>query len=120
MIKHCNSEISKALLSQTLTTELEGGSYAAAETHFKVREEIIHADISMVDNLINSLIGMIVSLNFKQAKAPIFALLRSNSDSEKIWNRDIELLKSGKMSFTKEYWIENYGLNANDFDINIT
>lgn len=119
LIKHCNSEISKALLSQTLTTELDGGSLAAAETHFKVREEIIHSDIALVENVINKLIGMIVSLNFNDSLPPVFSMLRQNKDTEKVWNRDIELLKTGKITFTKEYWIENYGFTANEFEVNL-
>ncbi len=119
MIKHCNSEISKALLSQTLTTELDGGSLAAAETHFKVREEIIHSDIGLVEKILNDLIGMIVSLNFSKFSAPVFAIIRQNADMEKIWNRDIQLLNSGKITFTKEYWIENYGFTPNEFEVNI-
>jgi phage gp29-like protein len=119
LIRHCNSEISKALLSQTLTTELDGGSLAAAETHYKVREEIIHSDISLVERILNDLIGMLINLNFGDIAQPIFSIIRLNSNMESIWKRDIDLLNSGKITFTKEYWIENYGFNADDFDINI-
>ncbi len=119
LIKHCNSEISKALLSQTLTTELDGGSLAAAETHFKVREEIIHSDIGLVEKMINDLIGMIVSLNFVGKSAPIFSIIRQNADMDKIWKRDLDLLNSGKITFSKEYWIENYGFTPSEFNVNI-
>lgn len=44
LILFANSEISKAILSQTLTKELEGGSYATSQTHFQIRKEIIFAD----------------------------------------------------------------------------
>lgn len=64
LIKYCNSEISKAILSQTLTTELELGSYAAAQTHFKIRKEVILSDIKLVEATINKLIEYYVELNF--------------------------------------------------------
>ena len=44
-----NSEISKAVLGQTLTTEIGStGSYAAANTHMAVRQDIIDADKNLL------------------------------------------------------------------------
>ncbi len=63
MIKMCNSEISKAILSQTLTTELDTGSYAATQTHYEIRKEVIQSDIRLIENTINQLINYIYDLN---------------------------------------------------------
>ena len=44
-----NAEISKAVLGQTLTTEIgERGSYAAAQAHNEVREHLAAADRPIV------------------------------------------------------------------------
>ncbi len=74
LIRFANSEISKAILSQTLTTELEGGSYAASQTHFQIRKEIIQADSRLVQNALNLLIRYICELNFGGEKLPKFRI----------------------------------------------
>ncbi len=64
-------QISKAVLGQTLTTEIKGeGSYAASQTHNEVRQEIIEADADLLDACLNeALIPWIVDLNFPQVAA---------------------------------------------------
>lgn len=74
LIRFANNEISKAILSQTLTTELEGGSYAASQTHFQIRKEIIFADSRLVQNAMNQLIRYIVELNFGTKTHPKFKI----------------------------------------------
>ena len=75
LIKQCNAEISKILLSQTLTTELESGSYAAAETHFKVRNDVIENDKKLVEKAMNQLIKYIIDLNFTNKTYPKFVFV---------------------------------------------
>ncbi|MFN3307304.1 MAG: DUF935 family protein [Candidatus Kapaibacteriota bacterium] len=79
LIRFANNEISKAILSQTLTTELEGGSYAASQTHFQIRKEIILADSRLVQNAFNQLIRYIVELNFDTQSFPKFRLETTSS-----------------------------------------
>jgi phage gp29-like protein len=84
LIKHCNSEISKVLLSQTLTTELQTGSYAASITHFKIRREVIQSDARLVEQAINKLIQFIVEVNFGLAeKKPKFKIQLPALDEKK-------------------------------------
>lgn len=64
LIKHANAEISKAILSQTLTTELDAGSYAAAQTHFKIRREVVEADCKLLEGVATELLRSIAALNF--------------------------------------------------------
>lgn len=81
LIKHCNSEISKVLLSQTLTTELQTGSYAASITHFKIRKEVIQSDARLVEQAINKLISYIVKLNFGHSSFSPKFKLKVNEES---------------------------------------
>jgi phage gp29-like protein len=74
LIRFANSEISKAILSQTLTTELESGSYAASQTHFQIRKEIVISDTRLVQNAMNQLIRYIVELNFASRHFPKFII----------------------------------------------
>jgi len=75
LIRFANNEISKATLSQTLTTELEGGSYAASQTHFQIRKEIVQADSRLVQNALNLLIRYTIELNYGWASPPKFRII---------------------------------------------
>ncbi len=114
MIKHCNAEISKALLSQTLTTELEMGSYAAAETHFRIRREVIDSDLRLVESTINKLIGLFMEINFPGWPAPRFAMRYSDPDTNARVDRDIRLTRYTGLRFTKKHWIEDYGFKEDE------
>ena len=65
LIRQCNAEISKVLVGQTLSTELdqEGGSRAAAETHSGLRAEIVEADRKLVARVMSRLLAWITELN---------------------------------------------------------
>lgn len=119
LIKHCNAEISKTLLSQTLTTELEMGSYAASMTHFKIRKEVIISDSRLVEKLFNELIRYFINLNYSnKTNYPIFKFMINDSDNSERLERDIKLLQTGKISFTKDYWVQNYGFNESEIMMN--
>ncbi|EKD36935.1 MAG: protein of unknown function DUF935 [uncultured bacterium] len=65
LISLCNAEISKVLVGQTLSTELDqkGGSRAATETHSGLRDEIVDADGKLVARVMNRLFAWIAELN---------------------------------------------------------
>ena len=114
MIKHCNTEISKAILSQTLTTELDGGSYAASMTHFKVRREVVMGDIKLVESVMNELLKYIIDLNFAGSPYPSFKVVMNDGDNLQKIDRDVKIVQSGALRFTKKYWKENYGFNEDE------
>ncbi len=116
LINQCNSEISKTLLSQTLTTEIGAGTFAAAQTHFRVRKEVIIADSKIVENSINKLIEYAVKINFHSSQIPKFRFVINDSDNLNKIDRDIKLVNSG-VKFTKEYIMKTYGLRSEDFDL---
>lgn len=66
LIDTCNSEISKAVLGQTLSTEQTGnGSYAMAKVHNDVRDDIRNADCELLSGTIrNQIIKPLVEFNF--------------------------------------------------------
>ena len=115
-IQHCNSEISKAILSQTLTTELgSSGSYAAAATHFKVRREIILSDAKLIERTFNELFKYILKANGIEGSAPMFSLILNDSDNSQRIERDKIIMQYGSVKFSKDYWIRNYGFKEEDF-----
>jgi phage gp29-like protein len=78
LIKLANAEISKALLSETLTTEMDSGSYAASITHFRVRSEVILGDVKLLEQSINQLINYIGKVNnFDMSNLPKFEFIQN-------------------------------------------
>ena len=117
LIDKMNTEISKAILGQTLTTEIGAtGSYAASNTHMQVRQDIIDSDKKLVEGVINQLIQWIYEINFANAEVPVFELYEPEDVDLTLAQRD-KILSDTGVKFTKEYFIKNYGLEDEDFDI---
>ena len=67
LAEFCNREMSKAVLGQTLTTDVSQatGTYSAAKVHHQVRREIIQSDAdSLASTLRGQLIKPLVGFNF--------------------------------------------------------
>ena len=117
LIDKMNTEISKAILGQTLTTEIGStGSYAASNTHMQVRQDIIDSDKKLVEGVINQLIQWIYEINFANAEVPVFEMFEPEDVDLTLAQRD-KILSDTGVKFTKEYFIKNYGLEEEDFDI---
>ena len=117
LINKMNAEISKAILGQTLTTEIgSSGSYAASNTHMEVRQDIIDSDKKLVESVINQLIQWVYELNYPNAEVPVFEMYEPEDVDLTLAQRDKILFDTG-VKFTKEYFIKNYGLEDEDFEI---
>jgi phage gp29-like protein len=114
MIDKCNAEISKAILSQTLTSEVTSGSKAAAETHLKIRNEVIENDIKFVEDAWNQLISKIYQVNFTSKNVPAFAIDKSEIESSKKLQRDKALVKDCGIKFNNNYWMRNYNIKEDE------
>lgn len=70
-VEFCERGQSKAVLGQTLTTEVgDKGSYAASKTHGEVRQDILEADCEQLSNTLRlQLIKPLVIFNFGAAFA---------------------------------------------------
>jgi len=73
LIKMCNSEMSKALTSQTLATEVQdNGSRAASETHRGREESVNESDRVIISAAMNELFSWVTEINIADAKPPKF------------------------------------------------
>lgn len=91
-INYWDNKISIRVLGQTLTTEIgSNGSYAAAQTHNAVREDLLRADISVVQKAVNELIKKACDLNFDMSSReyPVFTLPESLSIADKSTLADV-------------------------------
>lgn len=73
LIALCNSEMSKAITSQTLATEIQGqGSFAAAQTHRGREEDVNESDREVICDTFNELFAWITEINIAGAQPPTF------------------------------------------------
>ena len=121
LIDKMNSEISKAILGQTLTTEIGNtGSYAASNTHMGVRKDIIDADKRLVEKTLSQLIKWIYELNFTDKNnIPEFSMYEEEDVDLTLAQRDKILSESG-FRFTKKYAMKAYGFEEDDLEITET
>ncbi|MCC5644766.1 DUF935 domain-containing protein [Nostoc sp. CHAB 5824] len=111
LCKYMDSEMSKTVLGETLTTQIgDRGSYAAANTHNEVRKELTKADSDLLSDTLNrTLIKWDVQLNLPDAKPP--RLWRNFEEAEDLngrSNRDKTLFDMG-FKLKKEAVTEIYG-----------
>lgn len=118
LIESQNAEISKAILGQTLTTDVGNtGSYAASNTHFQIRQDIIDNDKKLVEKTMNQLVQWIMEINFGAVRdMPVFSMWQEENIDKTLAERDEILARTG-VRFTKKYFRTNYGLEEDEFDI---
>ena len=109
MIDRCNSEISKLILGQTMTTD-NGSSRSQAEVHERVLDNVGYSDRQLLYNINNNqLIPMLNALGFG------FEGLYIDIENENEFSLneksafDLALINTGKFTFTPEYIKNNYG-----------
>ncbi len=111
---YMDRQISKAVLGQTLTTEIKGeGSYAASQTHNDVRQEIIEADADLLDGCLNdALIKWIVDYNFPGVTAypKIKTYAGAKPDLTAQSAIDKTLVVDIGLPVGKSYFYETYGI----------
>jgi phage gp29-like protein len=117
LISSANREVSKAILGQTLTTEIDqGGSYAASKTHMEVRADLVDQDKRMVKGCLDQLIRWVVELNFAGAEAPEFVWKEEEDIQTDRAERD-EKLKNQGVRFNKIYYARRYNLEEDEFEV---
>ncbi|MBF0481284.1 MAG: DUF935 family protein [Desulfovibrionaceae bacterium] len=114
----CDTDIAIALCGQNLTTEVKGGSLAAAEVHQQVRREIRDGDKKIVTGCMQQLIDWTVDLNFGPgSEKPQFGLYEDEEVDKALADRDGILAATGQIEFTAEYFKKAYGFADDDFNI---
>jgi len=119
LISASNREISKAILGQTLSTELgnKGGSRAAAQAHLEVREDIVEKDKRTVKTTMNQMLAWLNELNVPNALPPEFTWFEEDDVQQDRAQRDTELTNQG-VRFTASYYSRVYNLEDDDFTLN--
>lgn len=114
LIRLCNAEMSKAILGQTLTTEVgaEGGSRALGDVQNLVRYDILKADCKALEKTLRrDLIGPMVIFNFGEGvNLPNFKLnYERPEDLEKEATKYQTLISLG-LPVSQEHLYEKFGI----------
>lgn len=117
LVKFHNREISKAVLTVTLTTEIEKtGSYKAGEVHKEMLQFLGESDRKLVESSLNKIIDYYCELNYGNIERPKIKLLDKEKVIEESVDRDKALTDMG-IKFSKEYFMKRYKLAEGDFEI---
>ncbi|MDR1946532.1 MAG: DUF935 domain-containing protein [Desulfovibrio sp.] len=113
-----DKSISKLLMGQTLTVEMEGrnNSQAAATTHEDVAEGLAGSDKAMVADAMNEIAWLYTRVN---AGENVFAPVFTFEEPEDLQKRAVldKLLVEIGVKFTGEHFTENYNLKPSEFTL---
>lgn len=111
------ASIQRVILGETLSSTMEvRGSSGAAEVHNEVRLEKTRADIRMVERALNETITQIAAVCGITGDLPYAELVYDPGLNVELATRDTILGAQG-IKFTKDYYINNYGLEETEFEI---
>jgi phage gp29-like protein len=117
LVKFHNREVSKAVLTVTLTTEIEKtGSYKAGEVHKEMLQFLGEGDKKLVESSLNKIIDYYCELNYGNIERPKIKLLDKEKVIEESVDRDKVLSDMG-VKFSKEYFMKRYKLAEGDFSL---
>lgn len=109
--------ISKILMGQTLTVEMEGkNSQAAAQTHQDVAESLADADKAMVCDAWNEIAWLYCQVNSSKGTLAPVAYYDEPEDLNEQADLDKKLSELGVI-FMEEHFTEVYGLKKGEFKV---
>lgn len=113
----CNGEISKAILTQTLTTEVgTKGAYAASQSHLSIRTDLCSMDKKLVSRTLTQLCALLNHYNFRDDAYPFVRFVEEDDDKEPQSRRDSQLSTQG-VRFKPSYYQRAYNLRRDEFTL---
>ena len=118
MVEFQNKEISKAVLSVTLTIDVgTSGSYKASDVHRQMLEYIGISDKKIVEGGLNQMFDYYTELNYGKSSEKIrVKLSKKEAITDETAERDKTLSEIG-VKFTKGYFRKKYNLSDEDFEL---
>ncbi len=110
LVAYCDTQIAKVILGGNLTSEVKGGSLAAAQTHNDIREDIAMTDEHIIVELMESVIASFREIN--GIAAPVTVRLKDKDDPNlELSERDERIAGMGWQP-TKEYIESTYNITV--------
>ena len=117
LVKFHNKEISKAVLTVTLTIEMEkAGAYKSTDIHREMLSYLGVSDKKLVEKALNTLLSYYIKLNYGDLTCPRIKLVKKEAVVDESAERD-KLLNEIGVVFTKEYFMKRYNLAEGDFSL---
>ncbi|GAB4327341.1 MAG: DUF935 domain-containing protein [Calditrichia bacterium] len=116
LVSRMETSISKVYLGHGAAADATPGKLGEEKNALTATQDLIDADIKLVENTFNKLIAWINQLNFNFPVNPKFVLYQKEEVDKTLAERD-EILSRTGVSFSKKYFIKNYGLAEEDFNI---
>ncbi len=119
IVAWADSEISKAWLGETLTTEQtnSGGTQAMATVHNDVRLDLALDDAAMIESSFNQLIRWIYEINWPGEKViPWMNIILPEDMQQARLERDAKLTQLG-VKFNAQYITDIYGIDEKYFEM---
>jgi phage gp29-like protein len=115
---YLDAQVSKAVLGQTLTTEMprSGGSHAAAQVHDAVRRDILNADAKrLAATLARDLVRPIVDLNMgPQVRYPKIQLGLPDDGDVKVFAEIVAMLADRGLRISQKTILDKLGIAQAD------
>lgn len=112
--EYMDRQISKAVLGQTLTTEIgSAGSFAASQTHDEVRHDILQADSDLLCEVLNNtIVRWLVDYNFAGIVAYPRFWMRTDEeqDLKPLAERDEILVAKIGLPVSRRYFYDKYDI----------
>ena len=108
--------IQKVILGQTLTSEVKGGSLAAAQVHDQVRDDKRRADIALVSMTVQRMVDALWALNGFSGDAPRFVMSDKRGLEAERAARDKVLFDAtgGALVLSEDYLLRVYDFEPGD------
>ena len=114
LIEYIDDQIRQIILGGNLTSNVKGGSQAAATVHNDIREDLAKADENIVNKIIKEILNFFKELN--QINDEITGLLKDKDDPNKeLANRDKIIFDMGYKP-TKEYIENKYNIKVEEVE----
>lgn len=109
LVERCNSELSKLILGQTLTSDTgTSGTRAQGEVHENVLNAITKADILFANHIVNDKILPLLTTHGENFEGYVFEFIQPKSITELDWKIDSGLLQS--FDIDEAYFVEKYSV----------
>lgn len=117
-LNRCDNAISEALLTNSLSTSIQKvGARASSETGANTIEtNLSEEDRDLPTSLFGQLFKLIIDINLGSGLYPVFKVFELEDINKDKSERDKNLKEVG-VTFTKKYFIENYNLEDDDFEL---
>lgn len=104
----------RSILGQNLSSDVTGGSYAAAQVHDKVREDIKISDVRIATKVGQRIGSVLWQLNEFAGEPPLFVMQDNTGLELDRATRDAQLLGSGAFQLTPAYFSRMYDYELTD------